>query len=188
MPATVESVWKEFDVGLRGFVARRVTDEHAAEDVLQDVYLKIHSRIDTLHNEESLRGWVYEVARNAVTDYYRGRKATAELPELPYTPADPIEARAAEALLASVRGMIECLSPADREALLLTEYEGLTQRELAERLGISVPGAKSRVQRARARLKALLLACCHFELDRAGRVMNYYSRDRECCRDGECGG
>jgi len=65
-----------------------------------------------------------------------------------------------------------------KAALYLTEYEGMTQKDLAGRLGISVSEAKSRVQRARARLKALLLDCCHFELDRRGKVINYYGRER----------
>ena len=76
--------------------------------------------------------------------------------------------------------MLEGLPPEHREALHLTEYEGLTQKELAERLGIGLSGAKSRVQRARTRLKALLLACCHFELDARGRVMNYGPKRERC--------
>jgi RNA polymerase sigma-70 factor, ECF subfamily len=73
-----------------------------------------------------------------------------------------------------------------RQALLLTEYKGLTQRELAERLGLSFSGAKSRVQRAREKLKAMLLDCCHFEFDRLGKVIDYQPKCA-CCRDRECG-
>ena len=80
--------------------------------------------------------------------------------------------------------MLEGLPPDHWEALYLTEYEGLTQKELAERLGIGLSGAKSRVQRARARLKAMLLDCCHFELDRRGRVTNYY--DHSFAREEDC--
>jgi RNA polymerase sigma-70 factor, ECF subfamily len=79
-----------------------------------------------------------------------------------------MEARLSE----SVRGMLDGLSPDPKTALYLKEYEGMTQRDLAAELGISVSGAKSRVQRVRARLKALLLDCCYFELDRQGNVVN----------------
>jgi RNA polymerase sigma-70 factor (ECF subfamily) len=65
------------------------------------------------------------------------------------------------------------------QALILTEYEGLSQKEMAERLGISFSGAKSRVQRARRKLRDLLLQCCHFELDRRA-FLDYYPYCRGC--------
>jgi RNA polymerase sigma-70 factor (ECF subfamily) len=150
----------------------------SAEDVVQDVYLKIQTRIGTVEAEERVGAWVYRVARNAVYDFYRARKPTQELDEtsspIPDPADDEMEARLSEA----VRGMLDGLSPDQKTALYLTEYEGMTQRDLAAELGISVSGAKSRVQRARARLKALLLDCCQFELDRRGKVINYYGRER----------
>lgn len=179
MPA-VEQVYDELDAELRRFIRRRVRDPETAEDLLQDVYLKIHSRIGDLRDEERLQAWVYRIARNAITDHYRATKPTEELGEMPYIPDDPADAEVAERLSGSIRRFLDALPPPYREALILTEDEGLTQAQLAQRLGISVPGAKSRVQRARGRLKSLLLACCHFELDRAGRVINYRPR-ADCC-------
>jgi len=89
-------------------------------------------------------------------------------------------------LLPSIKAMVDSL-PADyRQALILTEYEGLTQRELAERLGLSFSGAKSRVQRAREKLKIMLLDCCHFEFDRLGKVIDYQPKCA-CCANGDCG-
>jgi len=81
--------------------------------------------------------------------------------------------------------MMNSLPELDRQALILTEYRGLTQKELGERLGLSFSGAKSRVQRAREKLKQMLLACCHFELDRQGHIINYQSRC-QCCSSGNC--
>jgi RNA polymerase sigma-70 factor (ECF subfamily) len=88
-------------------------------------------------------------------------------------------------LLPCVKAIVRTLPKQDRQALVLTEYQGLTQRELGERLGISFSGAKSRVQRARERLKQQLLACCHFELDRRGHILNYQPRCA-CCAVGTC--
>ena len=72
-----------------------------------------------------------------------------------------------------------------KQAIILTEYEGLTQK-LAEKLGLSLSGAKSRVQRARLKLKELLLNCCHFELDRFGNILEYHHKSKACnfCSDG----
>ena len=177
MPLTVEEVHARFDAGLRRFVAARVRDPDSAEDVVQDVYLKIQTRISTIEDEEKIGAWVYRVARNAVYDFYRTRKPTQELDELPYPTPDATEDEMEARLSESVREMPDGLSPDQKTALYLTEYEGMTQRDLAAELGISVSGAKSRVQRARARLKALLLDCCHFELDRRGKVVNFYGRE-----------
>ena len=81
--------------------------------------------------------------------------------------------------------MIELLPEDYREAILLTEYHGLTQQQMAERLGISLPAAKSRVQRGKKLLRELLLACCHFQFDRQGKVIDYYPRC-QCCADAAC--
>jgi RNA polymerase sigma-70 factor (ECF subfamily) len=94
---------------------------------------------------------------------------------------EDIEAR----LAASLRSMIDCLPEEYREALILTEFEGITQQELAQRLGLSLSGAKSRVQRGRKMLREMLLACCHFEFDRLGKVIDYYPHC-QCCADGAC--
>ena len=78
--------------------------------------------------------------------------------------------------------MIEGLPDAYREAIVLTEFEGLTQKELADRLGISLSGAKSRVQRARGQLKQMLLGCCQFEFDRRGGIIDCKPRVNNGCR------
>lgn len=177
MTVAVEEVYERFDDDLRRFVRSRVGNPDAAEDILQDVYLRIHSHIGTIRDEEKVGAWVYRVARNAVYDFYRAQKQTLELGEVPEEPPDPEGDELGSRLSEAVRDMLEGLPPEPREALYLTEYEGLTGAELADRLGLSVSGAKSRVQRARTRLKAMLLDCCHFELDRRGRVTNYYPRN-----------
>jgi hypothetical protein len=75
------------------------------------------------------------------------------------------------------------LPPRYRDALILTEWQGMSQDELAKKVGLSVSGAKSRVQRARSQLKQLLLDCCRFEIDRRGNVIDYTSRAKSECRD-----
>ena len=69
-----------------------------------------------------------------------------------------------------------------REALTLTEIEGLTQRAAADLLGVSLSGMKSRVQRGREKLRELLEACCRIGLDARGRVIGCEPRDPSSCR------
>ncbi len=186
MLMTTESLWETFHTGLKHFILKRIPDEQSADDVLQETFLKIHTHIATLREEEKLQSWMYQIARNAIADYYREQKAIVELPRLLLAPEEPVfEDEVIRDLIPSVKAMVEGLPDTYREALILTEYEGLTQRELAERLGLSLSGAKSRVQRAREKLKTMLLDCCHFEFDRLGKIIDYQP-NCACCTNQEC--
>jgi RNA polymerase sigma-70 factor (ECF subfamily) len=167
MNATLEHIWHEFAGKLGRFIRARVADPATAEDILQDVFVKIQKRLGQLQDPAKLEGWIYLIARNAIIDHYRTRKQTVEVPES--LPAEP-DANDGEIayLKASFRRMIYSLPEPYREAVVLTELEGLTQQALANRLGISLSGAKSRVQRGRAQLKQMLDECCTFEFDRRG--------------------
>jgi RNA polymerase sigma-70 factor (ECF subfamily) len=173
-----EAIWRDFNERLRGFVASRVGDTHDVDDIVQDVFLKIHSRIDQLEDESRLAPWALSIARNAVHDFYRAKartKATSidkvEVATAPEESDDAVE------LNEWMRGAIQELPEKYREAIELSEIEGLSQKELAARLGISYSGAKSRVQRGRAMIKEMLLACCHVELDRRGNIIDMKRRD-----------
>jgi RNA polymerase sigma-70 factor (ECF subfamily) len=188
MVVTTERVWHDLHDRLLRFIRARIADEASAEDVLQEVFLKIHARIGTLRDEERLESWVFQIVRHAITDYHRAQRRRAELPEELVAPADDDEESAAHRLSGSIRGMVAALPEPYREALLLTEYAGLTQQELAARAGISLSGAKSRVQRGRERLKQLILDCCHVELDRRGGIVDYQPNCAGCsCDDCDAG-
>jgi RNA polymerase sigma-70 factor (ECF subfamily) len=152
---------------------------------LQDVFLNIHTRIDTLHQQDRVSAWIYQIARNAIADYHRARRPISDLSEALVAPDDMPAEDAVRELLPCVTAMVDALPEAYRKALRLTEYDGLSQKELSEHLGISFSGAKSRVQRARAKIKQQLLDCCHFELDHAGRIIDYQPRCA-CCAGSTC--
>ena len=180
MTITTENVWREFSDRLRGFIGKRVSSTADADDLLSEVFVKVHTRIDSLEDEARLAPWLYQITRNTLTDYYRRRPA-------PQSGLDGVDAAAVEddydaaALISrSLRDLVDRLPAKYREAVVLTEFEGLTQVEMADSLGLSVSGAKSRVQRARTMLRDDLLECCHFEFDRRGHVIDYEPRPR-CC-------
>jgi RNA polymerase sigma-70 factor, ECF subfamily len=167
MKPELENIWNEFAGKLRQFIRGRVTDGVEAEDLLQDVFAKLQSRLDEIRDPAKLRGWLFLVARNAIIDHYRTRKDTSPLTES--LPADVWEHETeAKELNRVFHQILNSLPAPYREALILTQFEGLTQQELAKRLGISVSGAKSRVQRGREQLKELLLEYCHREFSRFG--------------------
>lgn len=180
MTITTENVWRQFSDRLRRFIANRVSSAADADDLLADVFVKVHTRIDGLEDEARLAPWLYQITRNTLTDYYRRRPATGA--SLEGVDASVIEDDydAAALISTSLRDLVDRLPDKYRDALVLTEFEGLSQVDLAAELGLSVSGAKSRVQRARAMLRDALLECCHFEFDRLGHVIDYEPRPR-CC-------
>ena len=139
-----------------------------------------------MESADKISGWLFLIARNTVIDHFRttGKKAklTEELPhDLEVQLEEDMPAlENPEALRDAFRRLLFALPEPHREALVLTEYEGLTQKQLADRLGISLSGAKSRVQRAREKLKDALLECCALEFDRRGNVIECEARNSEC--------
>jgi RNA polymerase sigma-70 factor (ECF subfamily) len=181
MNADTADIYQYFDAGLRRFLGRRLSDPAAVEDVLQETYLRIHRRAHDLREPGRLQGWVYQIAHNALVDHYRRQRETVELTDTVPVPSETDgENEAQQALARSMRDLLRCLPEKYGQALLLTEFERLTQTALAERLGLSLSGAKSRVQRAREKLREALLDCCQVELDRLGQVLHYEPRCVAC--------
>jgi len=178
-PADTEALWKEYHAALRRFIRRRISDEATADDLLQDVYIKVHSSIGSLKDRERVHAWLYRIARNTIIDYYRTRKLTGRIPEGLSDPGTG-DRRILNELSSCVQPMIDRLAEPYREALILSELRGLTQKDIAEKQGISLPGAKSRVQRGRRKLKEMMLECCHYEFDRRGGIYDYERKKHGC--------
>lgn len=178
-PETTE-IWTHLHDSLLSFIKRRVPSPGEAEDILQDVFVRVHTSIDGLRDTDRLRSWVYQIARNAITDYYRAKARE------PAQYAEPVESTgdgvtAEQELASCIQPLLGALPDEYREAIVLTEIDGLTQKAAAQRAGLSLSGMKSRVQRGRARMRQSLLECCHVELDRRGGIVDYEARDCTVC-------
>ena len=182
-------VWDDFHQSLLAFIARRVRDRDTAEDLLQDVMLRIHRHAGELEHASAIGAWVHQIARNAITDHYRSATQRRERPigievrdDEVFEP-ERVQDAARSEIAACLRPLLEKLPHAHREALTLTELGGLSQADAARQLGISASGMKSRVQRGRAQLKSLLVACCEIDLDQRAHVIGYEPRAGACgCR------
>lgn len=176
---TTEGIWFEYHNKLSNFIKSRVTDD-AADDLLQDVFLKIHTRIDSLREEARLESWLYQITRNTVIDYYRSKRLIEDLPNWIEQPQPDEEDIIRRELLSCLEPMIKQLPRKYREAVHLSEIEMKTQKEVAELAGISLSGAKSRVQRGRSLLKIMLHDCCHIEINQDNQLTSYERKDRDC--------
>jgi RNA polymerase sigma-70 factor, ECF subfamily len=186
--------WKELEQKLRPYLARRVASPADIDDLLQDIFVRMHRGLTELRDEERFGGWVYRIANSAVVDRARQRSrapqtgdsddvAASDLPEAPVVPEDELQADLGEC----VALFVSRLASPYREAVTLTELQGLTQREAAEMLDISLSALKSRVQRGRDKIRQMFEECCQISVDCRGRVIQCEARNLdevpEDCRD-----
>ena len=175
MKTRSENIWLEYHKELKRFVLSKVKDKDIANDILQDTFLKLHSKIDTLQSDEKLKPWLYQIIRNVITDHFRKQKHNVD--------AENIDLPEEFENSGSNRQFANCMQPhinklplKYKEALVKTEFQNYSQLKLAEELKISYSGAKSRVQRAKELLKRYFRECCDISTDKYGNVLNYESK------------
>ena len=166
--------WQDIERRLRPYVARRVAFPGDVEDVLQEIFVRIHRGVSSLRDGESFGGWVYRIAQSCIADAARARaRSPLELvDETPETTAPaPDESDDLESELGACVALFVARLPAPyREAVTLTELEGLTQKEAAEMLGVTLPAMKSRTLRGREKIRDMFEECCRISVDCRGRV------------------
>jgi RNA polymerase sigma-70 factor (ECF subfamily) len=189
MSLSTEAVWAELHARIRGFVARRVRQQADVDDVVQRVFLQVHRALPTLRESDKLHAWVYQTTRRTIADFYRTPSQNREVAtgtvedianEVPVMDSPEDAEAATRELSTCLRPLMSGLTAADQEALQMVEFDGLTQVDAAGRLGLSVSGMKSRVQRARSHLRSALQDCCRIAVDRRGRVISYEGNSANC--------
>jgi RNA polymerase sigma-70 factor (ECF subfamily) len=198
MASDTEKIWHEFHKRLRAFISQRVESKADVEDILQDVFHRIHRGSGTLKRADRLVSWLFQITRNSIADHYRvparqreistdfrSETETAVRTFQPITTMDVAssdieQAAVIEELSACLRPMIQRLPPRYRDAVMLVELEGVTHREAATLHAISVSGMKSRVRRGRQMVKRMMEDCCEIHLGPSGAIEDYTTRDRSC--------
>lgn len=167
------AIWTEYHEPVKRFVMTRIRERADVDDIVQNVFMKVHIHISDLKDEEKRGSWIFQIARNSIVDHYRKTRSGEELPEQLSVVDEYAEIDYDQEVIACFQSVLPCLPDKYREALELTEYRGMSQKELSEHLGISYSGAKSRVQRGREMMKELLTGCCHIESDAYGNIVDF---------------
>jgi len=170
------SEWQNHKVQLRSYVSKRIDDADAVDDILQDVYIKASGNLHQLKSKGSLKGWLYRIAHNTIMDFYRERQPYEELPEDLVAEDQDTGKQAREELAQCLRPLIDELPEKYGTPLRLAELEGMSQQGIADKLGLSLSGAKSRVQRSRVKFREHMMACCDFEVGQEG-ITDYSPKD-----------
>lgn len=168
MNAIQTEVWTTTQDKLRNFVFRYTHDRAAAEDIVQDVFLKVHAKIDQVRESDNLVGWIFQITRHAITDYFRQKSKAIHLKDIDW---ESEHVSLNDCVSSCLSDMLATLPVKYQEALEFTELKNFSQLELAKALNISYSGAKSRVQRARQMLKEKMDEAYNIKLDRYGNVI-----------------
>jgi RNA polymerase sigma-70 factor, ECF subfamily len=181
MPTLAQSISARRSA-LNAYLARRLPTVELAEDLTQETASRALAAAATLREPEHLDAWLYRIADRLIVDHHRRTRAVLPLSDaMSATLAAPDTADASTTahtdLAACVRPLLATLPAAQRDALALADLDGLPQQDVAERLGLSLSGAKSRIQRARAALRQRFEDCCVIETNRRG-IVDYTPRTR----------
>lgn len=184
----IGALYTDFHRTLLGYIKSKINSGEDAEDILQNVFLKITSGRHSLEDKQSVKNWVFIVTRNAITDYYR-QKGKSNLTTLEISRAEEMtdeqEKRAIESLSCCLIDMINQLPEEYRHILIDSELRGISQKELADKYGMAYSSLRTRVQRGRERLKQVILDCCRVVSDTRGGIMDVAPR-KGCADGGSC--
>ena len=184
MAVTTEQIWRELSNRLRQFIRSRVNSAADTDDILQTVFVRIHNKLDVLEDTERLESWVFQITRNAIVDHYRksstdNRRFVQDDLAMVSESASIDDPNNLNSQIASCLGtLIQHLPEQQKRAVSMYELKSMSQKEIAEIESISLSGAKSRIQRGRKKLEAMLRECCELEFDRRGNVI--------ACGEEEC--
>jgi RNA polymerase sigma-70 factor, ECF subfamily len=180
MSSCVASAWQQHEGELRGYLRHRLSDTAAADDLLQDVFVKSLRQGQAFCALDNPRAWLFQVARNALVDRSRTARPHEPLPD------DLPESSWLTESVAPIDALADCLSRVlleltaeDAAILRACDLEGRTQAEFAEAIGLNLPAAKSRLQRARKRLRDRLVKACQVRFDDQGSICCHVPRQPE---------
>jgi len=178
MNASEILIWSEIQDKLKSFVIRYTKDKALAEDIIHDVFLKVHAKVGQLKEPEKLIGWIFQITRNTIADSFRARGKGLSSFDIDWEEeTKPLN----DCVSACLQNMMTTLPEKYRYALELIDLENFSQLELAKELNISYSGAKSRVQRARKMLKEKMEAAYLIKFDSYGNVIVCESKVPCCC-------
>jgi RNA polymerase sigma-70 factor, ECF subfamily len=170
----LSQAWSLHAGELRGWAGHRLGNAEDAEDLLQDLFLKALRQGDRFCAVHNPRAWLFEVARNTLADRLRMARHSVELPDDLASPQ--VQTETVDSLSACLPRVLSELSADDRDAITCCDLQGMAQAAYAQARGLSLSAAKSRLQRARLRMKQQMTLACQVQLDAAGHVLDFMPR------------
>lgn len=167
---TFNKIWNTHKKHLLNFIKTKISDDFTAADILQEVGIKLHNSLNKETDIKDYKTWLFQVTRNTIADYYRKNKKETEIVLI----EDEIAINTS-ACVCDLSGFViqNYLPEKYSKALYLSDIEQKSQQEIAEILHLSLTATKSRIQRARKKLKELVLNCIAISYNSKGQISNF---------------
>jgi len=175
---TTLHIWERYNQEVKQFILSKIKDKYIANDLLQETFIKIHTKKETLQNQEKLKSWIFTIARNTVLDYFKRSTKTRE-----FFDTDSIleEEKMVHNKTDCLHGIIKHLPKKYRDPLFLSDINGMKQANIAQQLDLQLSTTKSRIQRARKQIAQGFIECCDFKLNQKGFLVGEI-KDKEDCK------
>ena len=175
---TTNQVWTKYADDVKFFILSKVKNITIAEDLLQDTFIKIHTKLHTLKDITKLKPWIFTIARNSMMDYFKSTNQTFELASFETETTIEENTHTEKDCL---RGILQSLPKKYRDPLFLSDIKGLKQQKVADTLKQSLPTTKSQIQRARKLIAKGFMDCCGFVLNEEGKLVGEI-QDKDDCK------
>jgi len=174
---TTQQIWEKYHQDIKQFILSKIKNEDIANDVLQEIFIKIHTKIDSLKDQDKLKSWIFMIARNTVLDYFKQNKNTREFYENDQILEEEKEVHDEKDCL---HGIIKRLPKKYREPLFLSDIKGMKQVAIAQQLNLQLSTTKSRIQRARKQITQGYIECCDFKINQKGYLVGEIKDKKDC--------
>lgn len=172
-----KNVWDLYAVDVKHFILTKVKDETVTDDLLQETFIKVHTKLGTLKDEDKIKAWVFSIARHTVMDYFRSKNLNDVIAEdlIGFEDVNPEHTKED-----CLRGIIKGLPKKYRNPLILSDIQGLKQAQISERLQLPLPTVKSQIQRARKLIAQGFVDCCDFKINDHGYLVGEVQEREDC--------
>ena len=174
---TTQQVWTKYADDLRRFIFSKIKDDVITDDILQDSFIKIHTKLHTLKDLNKLKSWIFSIARNSVMDYFKASNKTFEVANFETEIALEEDMHTEKDCL---RGILQNLPKKYRDPIFLSDIKGLKQQEVANQLKQNITTTKSQIQRARKLIAQGFIDCCGYVLNDNGKLVGELQEKEDC--------
>lgn len=174
---TTKEVWTKYAEDLRHFILSKVKDEAITKDILQDTFIKVHTKLHTLKDIDKLKPWVFTITRYTILDYFKTSKLSYTTEVIEIESETQTNKHSEQDCL---RGILKNLPKKYRDPLFLSDIKGLQQQEVAKQLKLPLPTVKSQIQRARKQIAQGFIDCCGFEMNEEGYLVGEIQDKADC--------
>ena len=176
---TTQQVWTTYSLDVRKFIMSKVKDVSVTDDLLQDTFIKIHTKLHTLKDLTKLKSWVFTIARNSIMDYFKVSNQSQQMLDMEIADTDSdVEHEHTEQ--DCLNGILINLPKKYRDPLFLSDIKGLKQQEVADQLHQSLSTTKSQIQRARKLIAKGFMDCCGFIMNEEGHLVGELKEKEDC--------